>query len=192
MLEEWVRRNRSGENGNIINSKRGKYILVILICLGLLALVWPVTNTEDTKLKVTSDPTPQPGGSNPKTQLCHELETILSQINGAGQVDVSMTLSSDGKKTFASNTRDEQRDIEENDSRGIKKKSTEHNLVRDLAVSSGNALMVEQEYPEVLGVLVVADGGFRPEVCENLIDATATLLNIPPHKVSVMPRKEDI
>ena len=43
--------------------------------------------------------------------------------------------------------------------------------------------------PEILGVLVVADGAQDPQVKENLAQATATLLDISPHRVRVMPRE---
>lgn len=191
MLEEWIRGHRGGEEKSANKSKKSKYLLVILICLGLLALLWPVTKTEKPTPQVTGVEKALTNSDNSKTQLALELESILAQIEGAGEVDVSLTLSSDGKKTYASNIRNEKRDIEENDSRGLKKKSVEQNLVHDLAVSSGNPLIIEQEYPQVIGVLVVADGGSQPDVCEKLTDATATLLNISPHKVSVMPRKGD-
>jgi stage III sporulation protein AG len=67
-------------------------------------------------------------------------------------------------------------------------KITEQNIERDLAVSGGDTLMVEQKYPEVLGILVVADGAANPVIKEELTEATVTLLNLSPDKVRVLPR----
>ena len=122
-------------------------------------------------------------------ELAGELEAILAQIEGAGQVQVSISLESDGQKTFASNDRNETRETAENGPGGTVKKISEKNTTRDLAVSGGNPLLVENRYPRVIGVLVVAEGAGSPAVCERLINATTTLLNISSHQVSVMPRR---
>ncbi len=58
-----------------------------------------------------------------------------------------------------------------------------------MAVSSGNPLLLEEKMPEILGVLIVADGADDPQVKENLTNAASTLLDISPHRVRVMPRE---
>ncbi|NLB88965.1 MAG: hypothetical protein GX790_07045 [Syntrophomonadaceae bacterium] len=194
MLEEWIRKGKEDEQNNFLSNSKMKYLLVIVICMGLLALIWPSTKTntnvstpavqETTKEVISS--------SSIKSSLARELEAILSQIDGVGNVNVSLTLSSEGIKTYASNIRDEKRDIQETDNRGGKKTTVEQNVTRDLAVSSGTPLLVEEKMPEILGVLVVADGASNPKVMERLVNATATLLDISPHKVTVMPRKGEI
>lgn len=191
MLDEWIRGNKDKDKGgnNPLYSSRGKkYALVIVICLGLLALIWPVTKTES--------PSPPPAAKSQSTEtgkatqgMASELESILSQIDGAGKVEVSLTLTSEGVKTYATNVRTERRVNQESDGR-TSKKTTEENQVLDLAVAAGNPLLVEEKIPDILGVLVVADGARNPEVKENLTEATATLLNISAHKVRVLPRKE--
>ncbi|HCF51291.1 MAG TPA: stage III sporulation protein AG, partial [Syntrophomonas sp.] len=50
-------------------------------------------------------------------------------------------------------------------------------------------LLVEEKTPEVLGVLVVAAGASNVAVKEQLSSATATLLNIPLHRVMVVAGK---
>lgn len=190
MLDEWLRKSQDGPGRNSwFSGKKNRYILVILICFGLLALIWPVSKVEKKPPAPASGEYQRQEAKSIKSQMAGELEAILSEINGAGKVEVSLSLSSDGHKTFASNRRDEKRETEESQARGIKKNSSEESRVEDLAVSSGAPVLVEERFPEVLGVLVVADGGGRAEVKERLTDATATLLNISPHRVRVMPRK---
>ncbi|MDD2510244.1 MAG: hypothetical protein PHP26_02285 [Syntrophomonas sp.] len=189
MLDEWLRKSPDDPGKNSCwSGKKSRYILVILICFGLLALIWPVSKVEKTPLKPVAEKYERQEGSI-KSQMAAELEAILSEVNGAGKVEVSLSLSSDGHKTFASNRRDEKRESEESQARGIKKNSSEESRVEDLAISSGAPVLVEERFPEVLGVLVVADGGGRAEIKERLTDATATLLNISAHRVKVMPRK---
>jgi len=189
MLYEWIRgENNDGGDRPQFPGKKSRYFLVIAICLGLLALIWPVTRTE--KISNTGVRTSEIS-SNKKLnqQLASELEYILSSIDGAGKVKVSITLASGGLKTYAANTRNESRSIDESQN-GANKKTTETNVVRDLAVSAGAPLLVENKTPEVVGVLVVAQGAKSPVIQEKLVRSTATLLNISPHQVCVMPGRD--
>lgn len=184
-----MRKDPSSSGGKIpfVSGGKGRYLLVAAICLGLLALLWPSGRGE----RVPADMVPRTDGKavGTRAELAVELEAILAQIEGAGQVQVSISLESDGQKTFASNERNEMRETAENGPGGTVKKISEKNTTRDLAVSGGNPLLVENRYPRVTGVLVVAEGAGSPAVCERLINATTTLLNISPHQVSVMPRR---
>lgn len=191
VLDEWIRRGQdsSEDNRPFFKGRKSRYIMVVMICLGLLALLWPITKVEKTAQPLAGVEKATSGEGSVKAQLTAELESILSEIDGAGRVEVGLTLSSEGVKSYASNRRDEKRETQENEAQAVKKTSREESRVQDLAVSSGAPLLVENKSPKVLGVLVVADGANRKVVQENLSDATATLLNIPVYKVRVMPRK---
>ncbi|MGI5921045.1 MAG: hypothetical protein ACOX6I_04850 [Syntrophomonadaceae bacterium] len=192
MLDEWIRdftgKGQQGSERLNVGGKKGKYVLVILICLGLLALIWPDSEAGPQKPAAGISPEGTTSSSTIKSKMTAELETILSAVNGAGVVKVSLTLTSDGVKNYATNVREERRDTEEKDTKGVQKKITELSTVKDLAVSGGDSLMVEQKYPEVVGVLVVADGASDPVIKEELTEATITLLNIPPDRVKVLAR----
>jgi stage III sporulation protein AG len=188
VLYEWIRGEGNDNKGQVrFPGNKSRYIMVIAVCIGLLALLWPVTQTEkDTGTKTLANNTVNKENKKINQELAAELESILSCIEGAGEVKVSLTLASGGLKTYAANTRNENREIEESQN-GLKKTTSESNITRDLAVSSGSPLLVENKTPEVLGVLVVAEGASSPLVQEKLIEATTTLLNISPHQVCVMP-----
>jgi len=192
MLEEWFRGKTipdTEKSTKWIKQPFSRYIMIGAICLGLLALIWPMgRNSSSTANRVVS--TAKTDVSPVKSEMIVNLESILSQVEGAGQVEVSISLASDGQKSYASNSRDESRQITEGGSSSGSKLTSEETRVRDLAVSSGNPLLVENKTPEVLGVLVVAEGAGRPEVAERLMEATATLLKIFPYQVSVMPREK--
>lgn len=191
MLEEWFRgkTDRDTEKStNWIKQPLSRYIMIGAICLGLLALIWPMGRSNPSTADRTVS-TAKTDANPVKSEMVANLESILSQVEGAGQVDVSISLASDGQKSYASNSRDESRQITEGGSSGGSKLTSEDTRVRDLAVSGGSPLLVENKTPEVLGVLVVADGADRPEVAERLLESTATLLKISPYQVSVMPRE---
>ncbi len=190
MLEEWIRGKQDPDSENQTKgwTKWSRYLLAIVVCIGLLALIWPANKSQPSKLAVKAASS---SVDQAKEKLSSELESILSQVDGAGEVGVSISLSSNGLKNYASNTENEIRETSEQDRTGGDRKIREENLSSDIAVSGGSALLVEEQAPHILGVLVVADGARNPAVKERLTDATATLLNISPHQVSVVPRKED-
>ncbi len=190
MLEEWIREKSSANIGNsFLRSKKGQYLLIILVCLGLLALIWPVTDSTSNLGTESAEKAVTDNYGDSSNKISQEVESILAKIEGAGEVDVSVTLASSGLRTYAANTRNETRESDESDRQGGVKNSVEHNITQDIAVSSGSPLLIEEKNPEILGVLVVADGARSPELREELTNATATLLNIPVHKVQVMSRK---
>jgi stage III sporulation protein AG len=190
VLEEWIRKV-SGDNENKVWTKwekKGKYLIVVIVCLGLLALIWSPAKSvpqeiQNAKIQNTS------GLASAKANLTEELQNILSQVEGAGKVQVSLTLSSDGLKNYARNTKNDLRDTKELDRSGVDRNIKEDNQSSDIAVSSGTALLVEDRAPEVVGVLIVADGAQNGLVKEKLTDATSTLLNISPSQVRVLSRK---
>lgn len=190
MLEEWIRGKQKEAEGKpkFAWSKWSRYLLALLVCIGLLALIWPAGKSQPVKVA-------QPGSTNNLEQtqekLSQELEAILSQIDGAGQVGVSICLRSNGVRNYASNRKDEIRETSEKDRSGSDRKIREENVSSDVAVSGSSALLVEEEAPIVTGVLVVAEGARDAAVKEEITKATATLLAIPAHQVSVVPRKEE-
>ena len=48
-MEEWIRgiKEETGEKFSL-RSKKGRYLIVIVVCLGLLALLWPAPNRSGT------------------------------------------------------------------------------------------------------------------------------------------------
>lgn len=193
MLDEWIREWKADVgNRPWLKHFRGKHLLVVLVCLGILALLWPVTSTREAKPTASDSYQSDAGTEAIKRQTTTALEGILAQISGAGKVQVSITLASDGSKTYATNTRQEKRTTEEKDAKGVVKTTVEENTSNDLSVSSGNPILLEIKGPQVIGVLVVADGAGDAFVREKLMQATATLLDVPLYKVQVMAREGGI
>ncbi|MGN0136629.1 hypothetical protein [Anaerotignum sp.] len=127
--------------------------------------------------------------------LCNDAETerrmaeILSKIEGAGQVDVMLTYRKTEEKTVA---RDELREESYSEDGG---KTSESLRVENTAIftedRSGNTLPVilSETSPEVEGVVIVAEGGGDPVVCNTLNQAAQALLDVPAHKIAVLKMK---
>ena len=117
MLEEWIRgnQNEDGAKGMIDWSKWSRYLLAFVVCIGLLALIWPMGKSQPAKVAVQ---TSSSSVDQAQENLSQELQSILSQIDGAGKVGVSITLSSNGVKNYASNSKNEIRETSEQDRNG--------------------------------------------------------------------------
>ena len=189
MLEEWIRgiRPNATEEGISSRNKWSRYLLVILVGVGILALIWPTGKNQPAQV---TEKSASSSVDQSREKISQELEDILSQVEGAGQVSVSLSLTSDGLKNYASNTKNDVRETSEQDRNGGNRKIREENTSSEVAVSGGSALLVEEKAPQIQGVLVVAEGAADAEVKEELSDATAALLNLSPHQVRVLPRKE--
>lgn len=191
MLEEWMRKitGKDDENGSNNWSKKGKYLVAAAVCLGLLAIIWPANKDVPSQTNTSTVNQNMDGVAQVKARLAQELEDILSQVDGAGEVQVSITLSSDGLKNYARNTKNDRKETKELDNSGGDRTITEENQTSDIAVSGSTTLLVEEIAPEIVGVLVVADGAQDGLVKEKLTDAVTTLLNVSPYQVRVVARK---
>jgi stage III sporulation protein AG len=193
VLDEWKRKISDYSEKGVWGSwgKKSRYLVVaVVVCLGLLTIMWPQSTSSPTPPVSSASPAPSSDGvAQAKANLTQELENILSQVDGAGKVQVSITLRSDGLKSYARNTKDDVKETQESGSSSGAGTIKEENQSSDIAVSGGAALLVEDSAPEVVGVLVVAEGAQDSKIKEQLTDATTTLLNISPYQVRVVARK---
>lgn len=189
MWEDWIKSSKQQGTGlSWFQSRKGKTILVIVVCIGLLAILWPIGQVVPQPAAPTGAAA-EPSKTGKSQQIGGQLEYILGQIEGAGTVRVDVMLASEGSREYAHNSREEKRDTSEQQAQGLNKRTVEQSTSLDLAVSSGSPLLVEERTPEVIGVLVVAGGATNIAVKEQLTSATATLLNIPLHRVMVVAGK---
>lgn len=128
--------------------------------------------------------------------LENDLEAILSEVEGAGEVLVRVSLKAGPEKELAEDRTRSQRSTDERDERGGIRRITE-NTEDVRVVMAGQAagfvesgpMAVKESRPEIAGVMVVADGAADPHTKSLLGEAVRTLLDIPAHKVIVLPRK---
>ena len=129
--------------------------------------------------------------SKEEEQLAEHLAGVLRRISGAGAVEVTIRLAGSTRKEYAVNTNAAQKVIEEKETSGPKRVTTEHNtsgqvvLVR--AGQTERAVVKQEEAPRILGVLVVAEGAIDPQVRAEIFRATRVALGVEAHRVTVLP-----
>lgn len=104
-----------------------------------------------------------------------KLEDVLSGIKGVGKARVFLTV--DGGVTSV--VAKDEKTIEENG-----KKTTTVTTV----ISSGSPIVLGNDYPKVVGVLVVAKGADDWNVKTAILDAVTATLNVNCNKVQILAR----
>ena len=112
-------------------------------------------------------------------------ERLLSQVAGAGQVQVLLTYATTAESTPA---REEK--IEESNGNSEETVSRESTVVLMEDGSGGQSpLILTETAPQVEGVLIVAQGAGDPLVCDGLSRAAQALLQVPAHKIAILKMK---
>ena len=135
------------------------------------------------------------GAGSDESHLERRLEEILRQVEGAGRVSVKLTFGTGRMYEYAENATREESTMREHDSGGVRRETTEVRTSGEVVTTqergTGYAVPVVRNVlePRVQGVLVVSDGARDARVKSALTEAVATVLDIPPHKVAVLPRQ---
>jgi len=135
------------------------------------------------------------GLTDDEVHLERRLAEILSQVQGAGLVSVKVTFLSGRFYDYAENQTHEENVSRELDTQGATRETTQTRKSGEIVTTqertTGLAVPVVRNFtePKIQGVLVVADGAKDAKVKKALIEAVTTLLDIPYHKVAVLPRQ---
>ncbi|HOQ16374.1 MAG TPA: hypothetical protein PLL17_08670 [Defluviitaleaceae bacterium] len=124
------------------------------------------------------------------------LKEIFSKMEGVGKVEVMVTISY-GKEIFLAEdvNSNYSRTIEE-DSQGGKREITSEDIqsktvMQNTGSGSTQPVILKEKYPEIKGVLILAEGGEDPRVKQQLTAAAETLLGVPAHKVQVFKMNKE-
>lgn len=138
---------------------------------------------------------PEGGLAAAERDLEARLEQILGAVAGAGKVQVTVTLAAGPEYVYAKNTSQEKRTISEKDQAGGTRTTTEVNeqgnlvLVQEVSGGREEPVLIKATRPEIAGILVLAEGARNADLREKLVQAVATVLAVPPHKVTVLPKE---
>ena len=176
-----------------LNTKKFIRVLLIVLLVGAVLLILSsiIFDSKDKK-----DPFTNKNLQNDELELKTDdyaeilekkLESILSEIDGVGNVNVMITLEDTSEKVPAINTTKNQETSNEEDSQGgirevLREDSTSQIVTKG---SDGTLIVLKEIKPEVKGVIVVAEGADDLQVEEKLYHAVKTVLDIPGNKVEI-------
>lgn len=129
-------------------------------------------------------------------ELERQVTVALAQVAGVGGAEVIIVPEGSEVRIFAEEVTE--RVSESQASTGGREPATisrEHSVTRrPVILNSGSQggqepLVQQTKLPAIAGVLVVAEGADDPRVRLQVLRAVSTLLDVPPHRVEVVPRK---
>ncbi len=122
-----------------------------------------------------------------------QLKYTLSQIEGAGQVEVMITYESSSEIVPAVSVDKQTSTTTDSSDSGSSTTNTENTQSEVVTIGGSggnNALVLKEKSPEIRGVIVVAEGADNIAVKLNLLSAVQTLLNVSPDQVDVYKMNE--
>ncbi len=155
---------------NFLMSKKIPLILTTLLCVGIF-LVFSSNNRNSDITPGTIVESSQ--NTDEKSKCESELESILSQIKGVGDVQVMIVYSSTDRKIL-------EKDV---DSYGNEKTVTKNES------SDTEPFVVMTKYPDINGIIVVARGGSDNRVKNIITECVSDVMGVPVHKVKVLEMK---
>lgn len=119
-------------------------------------------------------------------ELEQRLKSILSKIEGAGEVDVMVTYSESEQLNPAYNTNNTTEQTKEKDSQGGERTVTTSTESKTMITSSQNdPIVLKTSEAQIKGVIVVSSGAIDPDVKQRLYSAVQTALQIAGHQVEI-------
>jgi len=166
----------------LIKSFKTNRKLVIILIIGLCGILLIFISETDNKSDVNEESVAENDFSSEDYSLSLEkrLKELLSSIEGAGEVNVMVTLKSSDENVYA---------VNENIKNDENSKTYTGNYVILDNKNSKEGIRLKVKEPEVLGVAVVCSGGDDPKVVSQITYCVSALLGIGSNKISVSKMK---
>ena len=142
-----------------------------------------ISSKDEVNNKITQE---ELSNESSKATLEEKLKNILSQIEGAGEVDVMITYESSEEIQPAFNTNTTTEETKEVDQQGGERTVTTSSENKTMITSSSNEpRVIKTNQPKINGVIVVATGAKDLTVKETLYSAVQTALQVQGHQVEI-------
>ncbi|MDD2400702.1 MAG: hypothetical protein PHI90_08940 [Clostridia bacterium] len=180
--------------------KFGMWGIVAIIIIGVTLMVlpslfiketeYPIQEQADKSLSEDIDVTVN-SLVNIENSLAKRATSILSQIEGVGNVSVFITMASGPEHDYAKNITNQKSTIEEQDSGGGTRITNETDEKSEFVFTQGQGepLILKEKGAQVKGILVVADGAKDVSIKATLSRAVQSMFDLPAHKVTILPKE---
>ncbi|MCI8490651.1 MAG: stage III sporulation protein AG [Lachnospiraceae bacterium] len=122
-------------------------------------------------------------------ELERKLQDTLAKIDGAGRVEVMITLEDSGESIVEKDTVSETSALQETDSAGGNRSEKNTQTSRSTVYQEGSdktPFVGKEMTPKIAGVLVVAQGGENTAVKQNISEAVMALFQIEVNRIKVV------
>ena len=167
--------------------------IVLLVGVLLVVISIPVKNTDKNKNGET-EYTEEVSHNDYVTDIEKRLEDILRNTSGVGQNKVMITVRNTGKEVIYSQLDVDSVFTSETDSdsnRVTEEMSQKESVIYTEENGISKPYIQDEEMPEILGVLIIAQGAGEASVVSEITQAASVLLGIPVNKIKVMKMEVD-
>lgn len=192
---------------NLFKQKNITNLIILLLLVIMFYLVVSyftgvnnITKSEKTNLEKVSKEDMNSNSQKDSEVLSYQekqekdLERILGKINGVGSVDVVINFQSSEVKVPAVDNSSQKSTTEETDSEGgtrVNSQETDGDkIVMSNSSNGSEPVILKTEKPDVLGVMVVAEGAEDSKIKYEITKAISSLYNISVDKVNVLAMKK--
>ncbi|WP_062104715.1 stage III sporulation protein AG [Bacillus niameyensis] len=206
---DWIKEKIAAFKTSPSPDKKGgksSYLLILLVLgafLMILGSIWKEPPKDATVVSSTSDESSETFGTkNTDTnsemkifeeQYENQLKDALEQIVGVHSVSVIVNVEATERKVLEKNAVLRSQTTREEDQEGgvrqIEDQSKEDEVVIIQNGDKEEPIILETKKPEIKGVLVVAGGAENIQVEKWIIQAVTRVLDVPSHRVAVIPKK---
>ena len=175
--------------------KREQWLICGLAGLLLLVIAAPVKQKEQKKtqekIKVQSQ---EQTDDQIRQSYEKQLEGVLSQVEGVGAVQVAVAMESTGKKQVEKDSPEDTSTSSEKGDSGTQRTSQtvntgETTVYEDTGDGGQIPYISSSTYPEIRGVIVVAQGGGNPVIVQQIQEAVMALFHVEAHEIKVLKMK---
>lgn len=205
-LEEWL----SGGPGGVKRVQTFRWLVLIGLVGAALMIMKSFIEVKDVDPTGSGRASPQQQQQETKTALGgagkdspfrdyeqayeSQLRDLLRKIVGVGEVEVMVTIESTEETVVEKNEKDTQQITNEKDNQGATRTISEVTRSGEVVLYqvSGNQspIVVKTIKPKIRGVVVVANGAENVTVKKLISEAVERGLDVPPHRISIVPRKQ--
>ncbi len=155
-------------------TKKLKFEVILIIILAVILIGVLIFGNGFSVSKLFNNSTTV--NSNYQQNLETQLESLISNLDGAGKVKVMVTFLGSESEVLAKNVES----IEEN---GVIK------TVETIITVSGKPYVTKTENPEIKGVIIICEGGENLTVKMNITEIITTALNVSADKIRILKMK---
>ncbi len=120
-------------------------------------------------------------------KLTVELESILSEVDGAGDVKCMITFADTTETVYATDFVEDTSSVVERDSQSGERTTTKGNRDEKVVfLGDSEPVVVKELLPKVEGIVIVAQGGENVNIRKQFTDVATSLLDVEAHKVQIL------
>ena len=172
------------------------FVVLLIITIVIINIIWKGNkqvikqeNNTTTKQLANREISTNVSDNTTTDNLTEKLETILSKMQGVGEVKVFVNYSETSEVVAMYNETTKTSNTEENDTSGGTRKIQETDSQRDIIYQeeNGEKTPITQKViqPKVEGAIITAKGANRAEIKANIIQAVEAVTGLATHKIQV-------